>query len=290
VRPTWNALGRGAAAATAVVLALGAAPARAGGTPDGGVALSPGRTTAVAAALDVGAPVERAVPGRAYALAIARDGEQRWAEAAALYQQAVAEWTAVMRTRATAGSAPAVERAVQKAERERQRSQLLASLAPQRGRPDTAPSRMSPLDQARLYRTKLMVVRAFTGTVPAGLYARARQALEDALRGDGAVRPESEAEVRLLQCATHAAAGDARAARLARARVPEADRDQPGNALPMAVCAAALGEDDEALTRLELYVLHPPPHRVDAFTLRDLYVANDWDHLRGVPRFESLFR
>jgi hypothetical protein len=290
VRPTWNALARGAAA-VAAALALQAAPALGAGAPDGGVALSPGRTTAVAAALDVGAPVERAVPGRAYALAIARDGEQRWAEAAALYQQAVVEWTAVLRTRAAPGSGPAVERALQKAERERQRSQLLASLAPPpHGRPDMAPSRMSPLDQARLYRTKLMVVRAFTGTVPAGLYARARQALEDALRGDGAVRPENEAEVRLLQCATHAAAGDARAARLARARVPEADRDQPANALPMAVCAAALGEDDEALTRLELYVLHPPPHRVDSFTLRDLYVANDWDHLRGAPRFESLFR
>jgi hypothetical protein len=278
-------------AVAAAAVALRAAPAVGGaGAPDAGVALSPGRTTAVAAALDVGAPVERAIPGRAYALAIARDGEQRWAEAAALYQQAVVEWSAVLRTRAAPGAGPAVERAVQKAERERQRSQLLASLAPPRGRPDMAPSRMSPLDQARLYRTKLMVVRAFTGSVPAGLYARARQALEDALRGDGAVRPENEAEVRLLQCATHAAAGDARAARLARARVPDAERDQPGNALPMAVCAAALGEDDEALTRLELYVLHPPPHRVDSFTLRDLYVANDWDHLRGVPRFESLFR
>ena len=24
--------------------------------------------------------------------------------------------------------------------------------------------------------------------------------------------------------------------------------------------------------------------------LRDVYLANDWDHLRGDPRFESLFR
>jgi hypothetical protein len=159
---------------------------------------------------------------------------------------------------------------------------------------------MNPLDEGRLYRTKLMVVRAFTGAVPAGLYARARAALERALRGRparGGPGPPAvfgsvgtEAEIQLLLCATHAAAGDMRAARLARARVSQTDREQPANALPMAVCAAALGEDAEALARLELYVLHPPPHHVDAYLLRDLYVANDWDRLRGEGRFESLFR
>jgi len=253
---------------------------------DGGVALPAGQTTSVAVTFDVGAPLERAVPGRAYALAVAKDREQRWSEAAALYQQAAAEWSAVLRTRWS----QVLERAQQKAERERQRSQLLASLQPARGRPDVVPSRISALDQGRLYRTKLMVVRAFTGTVPVGLYTRAREAFSEALRAGSGGRPENEAEIRLLLCATHAAAGDLRAARLTRARVPDAEREQPGNALPMAVCAAALGEDDEALARLEVFLLHPPPHRLDPYTLRDLYVANDWDRLRGGARFEGLFR
>jgi hypothetical protein len=259
---------------------------------DGGVPLPPARTSVVTATLDVGAPVERAVPGRAYALAVAKDREQRWGEAAALYQQAAAEWSAALRTHPT----PALEHALQKAERERQRSQLLAGMQPPRGRAEGIAMRVNPLDAARLYRTKLMVVRAFTGSVPAGLYARARDAFEEALRGAGAApgpggRPvEGEAEIHLLLCATHAAAGDGRAARLARARVADADRVHPTNALPMAVCAAALGEDALALSHLELYVLGPPAPHVDAFTLRDLYVANDWDHLRGARRFETLFR
>jgi hypothetical protein len=29
---------------------------------------------------------------------------------------------------------------------------------------------------------------------------------------------------------------------------------------------------------------------MDPYTLRDLYLANDWDRLRGKPLFESLFR
>jgi hypothetical protein len=257
---------------------------------DGGVALPAARTTVITAALDVGAPVERAVSGRAYALAVAKDREQRWGEAAALYQQAIAEWSAALRMRPS----QALEHALQKAERERQRSQLLAGMQPPHGRGEGLAARMNPLDAARLYRTKLMVVRAFTGSVPVGLYARARDAFEDALRG-GATgtggRPgEGEAEIHLLLCATHAAAGDARAARLARARVAEADRAHPANALPMAVCAAALGEDALALSHLELYVLGPPPPHVDTYTLRDLYVANDWDRLRGGARFEGLFR
>src|SRR5262249_36296536 len=148
------------------------------------------------------------------------------------------------------------ERAQQKAERERQRSQLLATLQPARGRPDVAPNRLSPYDQGRLYRTKLMVVRAFTGTVPAGPYARAPGALTAGPRAGTGGHPENEAEIQLLLCATQAAAGDTRAARLARARVPEAEREHPTNALSMAYCAAALGEDAEALARLELYVIH----------------------------------
>jgi hypothetical protein len=271
---------------TTPIVLLSIAPSPVGRAADGGVALPPGRTSALAATLVVGAPVERAVPGRAYALAVAKDREQQWAEAAALYQQAVSEWSAVQRM----GNSPGLERAMQKAERERQRSQLLATLQPARARPDVMSGRMSPLDQARLYRTKLMVVRAYTGAVPAGLYARARASFEEALRPAPGARADNDAEIRLLLCATHAAAGDARAARLARARVREADRELPGNALAMAVCAAALGEDDQALAHLELFVLQRQSHPADTYTLRDLYVANDWDRLRGTPRFETLFR
>ena len=68
-----------------------------------------------------------------------------------------------------------------------------------------------------------------------------------------------------------------------------AERHDLDNALPLAVCAAALGEDDEAMARLEIFVLRPAPHPLDPYTLRDLYLANDWDRLRGQPRFETLF-
>jgi hypothetical protein len=259
---------------------------------DGGVGLVPGRTASVLATLDLGTPVERAVPGHAYALAVGKDREQRWGEAASLYQQAITEWTSALRLHPS----PELEHAVQKAERERQRSQMLAAFDPGRGRAGTGVPRASALDEGRLYRTKLMVVRAFTGSVPETLYARARDALEKALRAGEAggaapaAAPGTQAEIHLLLCATHAAAGDARAARLARARVSESDRAQPGNALFMALCAAALHEDGDALARLEIYVLRPPPHHVDSYALRDLYVSNDWDRLRGEHRFESLFR
>ena len=57
----------------------------------------------------------------------------------------------------------------------------------------------------------------------------------------------------------------------------------------MAACAAGLGETRAALAELEILVLHPGPSRNDRFQLRDLYLSNDWDRLRGNPRFESLF-
>jgi hypothetical protein len=31
------------------------------------------------------------------------------------------------------------------------------------------------------------------------------------------------------------------------------------------------------------------PHPLDPYSLRDLYLANDCDRLRGTPRFETLF-
>jgi hypothetical protein len=268
-----------AAALAAAATALAATP------PPAPTPILAGRTNVVHVAAEPGPAIERAVPGRAFARAAEMDAAERWAEAAALYQDAVTEWTEAGRVRPS----PALERAVQKAERERQRSMLLASLGTPRGRFE-GPGATNPLEEGRLLRAKLMVVRAARGVAPAGLEARARAALEEALRAAGPARAASEAEVRLLLCATRAAAGDRTAARLERAHLTTADRRDLDNALPLALCAAALGEDDEALARLEMYILRPGPHPLDPFTLRDVYLANDWDRLRGQPRFESLFR
>jgi len=104
-------------------------------------------------------------------------------------------------------------------------------------------------------------------------------------------RPTALAEVRLLMCATRAAGGDRPAARLQLAHVTGAERDDPSNALSLAICQAALGDLPAALTRLESFVQRQPiEQRIDPFALRDLYLANDWDRLRGDPRFERLFR
>lgn len=258
---------------------LAAAP----GTP-----IAAGRTTTVEHMPALGTAVERAVPGRVFARAVALDAEQRWSEAAAVYQQAVSEWTEAAR----AHPSPAFDRAIQKAERERQRSQLLASTVPLRGRFESVVTSVNPLEEGRLLRAKLMVVRAARGLPPANIYARARAAFDEALRN--AVRdrdrPAAVTEVHLMLCATHAAAGDRARARLERAHVTTAERLEPDNALPLALCAAALGEDDAALAHLEAFALRPAPHQAEPFMLREIYVANDWDRLRGRPRFESLFR
>jgi hypothetical protein len=250
-----------------------------------GTPLPLGRTTTVQHVPALGTPVERAVPGRTFAAAVAMDAEQRWAEAAALYQQAVVEWTEAARARPSA----ALDRAAQKAERERQRSQLLASTVPLRGRLESVVTSVNPLEEGRLLRAKLMVVRANRGLAPASVYARARAAFEEALRNARRDRANAAVEVHLLLCATHAAAGDATRARLERAHVTTAERQDLDNALPLAVCAAALGEDDAALAHLEAFALRPAPHQTEPYVLRELYVANDWDRLRGRPRFESLF-
>ena len=247
--------------------------------------LAPGRTTTVRLAPELGVAVERAVPGRAFARAVEADAEQRWSDGAALYQDAVNEWTNELRVRPS----PALERAIQKAERERQRSTLLASTRPAHGRYEALRVQVSPLEEGRLLRAKIMVVRAARGLAPPELVTRARAAFEEASRA-GAARPPLEAEIRLQLCATRAAGGDRAGARLERARVTSAERRDLENALPLALCAAALGEDDDALADLEIYMLRPLPHPIDPYTLRDLYLANDWDRLRGKPRFESLFR
>ena len=258
-----------------------------GATPDAGapIPLPLGRTTTVVVMPALGTSVERAVPGHAFAAAAALDADQRWGEAAAAYQQAIAEWSDAARLRPS----PALDRAIQKAERERQRSLLLASTRPTRGRFESIATSINPLEEGRLLRAKLMVVRAARGRPPVDLVARARAAFEESLRLEGEARADIAAEAHLLLCATRAAAGDRAGARLERARVTTAERHDLDNALPLAVCAAALGEDDEAMARLEIALLRPMPHPIDPYSLRDLYLANDWDRLRGTPRFETLF-
>jgi hypothetical protein len=250
------------------------------------IPLAPGRTTTIRLAPDLGVSVERAVPGRAFARAVDMDADQRWSDAAGLYQDAVNEWTNQHRVRPS----PALERAIQKAERERQRSTLLASTVAGRGRPEAMPLQVNPLEEGRLLRAKLMVVRAARGLAPPELVARARASFEEASRAGAARHAPFEPEIRLQLCATRAASGDRAGARLERAHLTSAERRDPENALALAVCAAALGEDDEALALLEIYMLRPLPHPIDPYTQRDLYLANDWDRLRGKPRFETLFR
>jgi hypothetical protein len=269
--------------AAAVALAGGAAVAA---EPEPApVAIAAGRTTTVRARPELGSAVERAVPNRAFARAAEADAEQRWSDAAALYQEAAADWTNAL------GVAPSValEHAIQKAERERQRSTLLASTRDARGRPEAARFMVNPLEEGRLLRGKLMLARAARGVAPPDLAARTRAAFEEAARVAGPARAGFEAEIRLHLCATRAAAGDPAGARLERAHVSTGERRDLENALPLALCAAALGEDAAALAYLETYLLRPLPHPTDPYTLRDLYLSNDWDRLRGTPRFESLF-
>jgi hypothetical protein len=263
--------------------------------PGESVPLQPGRTTSVVVTIDVGAPLERAVPGRAYAQAVTADGEQRWADAAALYREATTEWNAAARL----NPSRALELAAAKAERERQRSQLLAARVrgtTSRAGRDPTVRRADALEEARLLRSKLFATRAGLGRVPPALFAKTRDRLQEALHAgdapDGGEPPSitaSNAEIHLALCSTYAAVGDVEAARLARAHVTAAERSDPGNRLALAVCAAALGETRTALAELEVMVLHPSPSRADRYQLRELYLANDWDRLRGDPRFESLF-
>jgi hypothetical protein len=259
------------------------------------VPLQPGRTTSVVVTVEVGSPLERAVPGRAYGLAVIADSEQRWADAAALYREATTEWAAASRLQPSR----ALELAGAKAERERQRSQMLASrlrsAAGGRSGRDPAARRAESLEEARLLRAKLLATRAFLGRVPPALFAKTRDRLQEALRAgdtpDGGESPSpiGDAEINLALCSTFAAGGEVEAARLARARVATADRADHNNRLGMAACAAGLGETRAAIAELEVLVLHPGPSRTDRFQLRDLYLSNDWDRLRGDPRFESLF-
>jgi hypothetical protein len=263
-----------------------AARAASAGPPTRAATVEGGRTTTLRAALPVGAPLERAVNSEAYAMAVTEDQAERWAEAASLYQQAISDWS----SRHRYNPAPELERAIYKADRERQRSLLLAAVQAQRDKVPPATLRGLALERGRAYRTKLMAVRAFTGAVPEALYARTREELDQALRLADPSKPNAQVEARLLLCAARAAGGDRAAARLELAHVGSAERDDTSNTLPLAVCHAALGDLPRALALLETFVQRQPAEqRLDPYALRDLYLSNDWDRLRGDPRFESLF-
>jgi hypothetical protein len=270
-----------AAACLAVVLVAGAIPAPLG------------RTITVVAEEDVGAPLERAFPSPAYARAAAADAEQRWDDARALYRQAADGWTLVARTRP---SRP-LDSAIAKAQHEAMVSQALSTRAHGGGLPfgrlpedaRRAFLRRQSLQDGILLRAKLMATRAALGRIVPDLYTRAHTHLEDARDATARAGAATDPEVELLLCATDAVGGDAEAARRARARVTTVQREDPLNKVALAACAAALGENEAALAALESYVLRPLVPRPDN-VLREIYLGNDWDHLRGDPRFESLFR
>jgi hypothetical protein len=260
----------------------------------GAISAVPGRTVTVVASEDVGAPLERVFPSETYARAAAADADMRWDDARALYRQAADAWSAIARTRPSR----ALESAVAKAERELLTSQALAT----RARAGSGPSlthlpeearraflRRQSLEEARLLRAKMMAARAALGRLPPDLYIRTRERLETARAAATGPRDSADPEIALLLCATFAAGGDPAAARAARAHLTTAQRADLATALPRAACAAALGETEAALAALESFVLRPPVPRPES-VLRDVYLSNDWDRLRGNPRFETLFR
>ncbi|HEY4395826.1 MAG TPA: hypothetical protein VGP64_17275 [Polyangia bacterium] len=254
---------------------------------------APGRTITVVAEEDVGAPLERAFPSPLYARAATADAEQRWDDARALYRQAADAWSLGARTRP---SRP-LENAIAKAQHEAVLSQALATRAHGGGLafgrlPEDARrafQRRQALQDGILLRAKLMATRAALGRIPPDLYTRARTRLEETRDAAARSGAATDPEVELLLCVTDAVGGDAESARRARAHVTTAQRDDPANKVALAACAAALGENEAALAALESYVLRPLTPRPES-VLREVYLANDWDHLRGDPRFESLFR
>ncbi len=290
---------------------------------DGGglIEIAARRTTVVTIEPRVGRPIEREPEflrkAPSYRRAIEMDRDQRWAEAAGQYQQALIEIGAAVRFAPT----PLLEQAAFKIDAERRRSRTLAQTegaesgseptpGPTRGKPATAggPAPMPALDRARLLRSKLMAVRSATGLVPAALVTETLVALGQALRQSnprpdptGSVpnvgapsRPQprgGDPEIRLLLCATRAVGGDRTGARLEQAHVSQSDRFDPTRALALAACQAALGYNDQALASLAVVVsrLGPSPRFLPGQS-RELQSANDWDPFRDDPRFERLFR
>ena len=140
----------------------------------------------------------------------------------------------------------------------------------------------------------MMTARAVLERVPAGLYARARDRLRESLRAGAGASPTPRAwavKPRSTCFSARPTPPAARSRRRAwRARTsPRPSAPIRSNTVALAVCAAALGETRAAIAELEIVALHPGPGRSDRFQLRDLYLANDWDRLRGDPKFESLF-
>lgn len=220
-------------------------------------------------------PADRAL----YVRAAIADGEGRWREAASLYHQSTVE-----RGRLERGRWGREGLAREKAELERQRSLVLESLAQARAPGGDARAPGFVLERARLLRLKLMSVRAATGAVSQTLFRAARDGFREALRGLRDRKLPGEAEARLLLGATVVVGGEREEGRIELAHVRQADRDDPQNALALATCLAALGENDAALERLEAAV-----RRADPGPAREVYLRNDWDRLRGDRRFERLF-
>ena len=265
----------------------------------GAVPAPPGRTVTVVATDDVGAPLERAFPSATYAHAVAADAELRWDDARLLYRQAADDWTATARTRPSR----ALQNAIAKAEHEASVSQALAGYQ----RLGIASLEHLPLEARRAFvqrqalevgrnlRAKLMATRAVLGQAPPELYARTRARLEearDAATPNHAAQPRTTAATPRPSCCSARrtpSVGTPPPRVWPAPTCPAPPAPIPANAVARAACAAALGETEAALAALESFVLRPLFPRSD-IALRDVYLANDWDHLRGDPRFESLFR
>jgi hypothetical protein len=314
--PAWvvaTAIGVGLFAAASVTLADGgdASTVEAGRDARApSVEITAGRTTTVRVLPDVGRPLERKpeflAQAPSFRRAVELDGDQRWAEASALYQQALIEIGDASRLTST----PFLERAAFKIDLERQRARALAHDAAARNggvvgtaarseKHGPSAARLPARDRARMLRLKLMLVRSTTGAVPGELVSATLGALIQALRQAEQEQPRTkdmapvrggDPEVRLLLCATRAVAGDRIAARLELAHVSRANRTDPARALALAACQAALRYDDDALASLAVAVYRLGPSRLLPQQTLELAGSNDWDTLRADPRFDRLFQ
>ncbi len=246
-----------------------------------------GRTTSLQVAPRLGRPIESlAAPGGAYARAIAKDAEGRWSEAANLYKEAHAEWNDRFHRRRS----PELENAMHKAAAERAYSEILGTAPPAR---NLAPAlALSTAIRARIYRLKLMAVRAYTGSISPMLLRRAVDGFTEAIHlasaSEAKDKPPASAlpELRILLAATLRVGGERDAARLQVAHVRQADRETPPAALAMAIYQVADGDLESALAYLDVYARRQDPTGGN----RLIYIQNDWDRLRDNPRFERLFR
>jgi hypothetical protein len=257
-----------------------------------------GRATTLVAEDVVGSPIELAYPSEAYARGARADAAERWDAAQLLYRQAADAWLLLERTRPSR----ALDLAISKAEHEALASQTLAirgrETAPPvggaAGREPVSPSlrRDRALSRARLLRGKVMAVRAVQRALPAGLWGHARDELEGARATDarpaGGQTGDANTAVDLELCALDAIAGRLDSARASLDQVADSARDDPATLVPLAACAAALGDGAGAIAALERFTEGAPAGTPDR-VLRDVYLSNDWDRLRGDQRFETLF-